>query len=305
MLTLRTSPLALSDGMGQPLALREAGHSCACGASLPLPVRFGLRSRSRPVLEGRWTCSARCLERQIAAVLRRESLTEPSRRPYRHRIPLGLVLLSTGAVTHDELRRALALQHGTGERIGDVLQREFGLSERSVAGALAVQWSCGVSTVAGLDAERSACLAPHRIRACTRMLPVRIARDGRIHVAFEDCLDMHAVFALQRMHATTVTAGIAPITEWNEAYAHVARVDGVALEEAECDDTAALERELLRTMQRLQPVESRFVRVHDVYWLRLWLESAALAGGPTHREDIVDVLYRVGQASLRQMAPQA
>ena len=49
---------------------------------------------------------------------------------HEHRIPLGLLLLSSGVISQEELRRALRTQQGTGKRIGEVLTAECGVPER-------------------------------------------------------------------------------------------------------------------------------------------------------------------------------
>jgi hypothetical protein len=294
MLALKSSsPIpALPAGL-QHFAKAEDHGACRCGASLPLQVRLGLRSRSRPVLDGRWTCNPRCLRRQVAAMVQRELQPTPMRRPYRHRVPLGLLLLSSGAITHEELKQALARQHRTGERIGDVLQRGFGLSERSVAEALALQWGCGLTTEISLEEDRAACIAPLQLMENTGMLPVRMTREGRIHVAFGDSLDALAIFALQRIHHISIHAGIAPISTWMDGRARLADAQAVDCEQIECADAAAMERLIVQTLCEVQPVESRFVRVHDMHWLRLWLEPLALAGGPSQREDVRDLVFRI------------
>jgi hypothetical protein len=253
-------------------------------------------------LEGKWTCGAQCLEAHIASVIRREGARGTSRRTHRHRIPLGLVLLSNGAITPDDLRDALALHDQTGERVGDVLRRERGVTDLQIAEALAVQWGCEVSLVASVNTTTAAVLAPRAVLSCTGMLPVRVARDGRIHVAFAHGLDTQAIFALQRIHGVVVGVGIAPVNEWDAMHRCMDKAEGVASVEVDCEDSAEMVREVMRIIRRLQPVESRLARVHDLYWLRLWLEPAALAGGPTQREDIVDVVYRVTKPTTGALA---
>jgi hypothetical protein len=253
-------------------------------------------------LEGKWTCGAQCLEAHIASVIRREGARSHLRRTHRHRIPLGLILLSNGAVTPSGLRDALALHDQTGERIGDVLRREYGVTDLQIAEALAVQWGCEVSFVTSMNTTTAAVLAPRAVLSCTGMLPVRVARDGRIHVAFADGLDTQAVFALQRIHGVAVAVGIAPVNEWAEMHRRMDKVEGIASVEVDCEDSAEMVREVMRIIRRLQPAESRLVRIHDLYWLRLWLEPAALAGGPAQRVDVVDVVYRVMKPTCGALA---
>ena len=46
---------------GDFLPLIADARPCACGSPMPLGVRLHLRSRTRPVFEGRWCCSPACL----------------------------------------------------------------------------------------------------------------------------------------------------------------------------------------------------------------------------------------------------
>ena len=267
--------------------------ACICGARLPLGVRLGLRSRTRPVLEGRWCCGDKCLEARVAAAVKRETRKGSADKAHRHRLPLGLVLLSTGSVSHEDLRCALTRHHATGERIGDVLLREFGLSERKVAEALAVQWGCSVWDVRGVQPQTMARVAPRAVLERSSMLPLRIGRDGRLGVAFSHGLDAQAIFAMQRIHGRPVDAGLAPVSAWNEAQDRVLHAGGVPAEEITCADMADLQREAVKTLKKAQPVESRWARVHDLFWLRMWLEPAALPGGPAQAEDVCDAIFRL------------
>jgi hypothetical protein len=244
-------------------------------------------------LDGRWCCGDRCLEARVAAAIKRENRKENIRKPHRHRLPLGLVLLSTGSVSHEDLRLALAMHYSTGERIGDVLTREFGLSERKVAEALAVQWGCSVWDVSGVKPDIMARVAPKAVLERCGMLPLRIGRDGRLGVAFAQGIDSQAVFALQRIHDRHVDAGLAPVSMWNAANERVLNAESIPAEEVSCADAPDLEREVVKALKKMQPVESRWARVHDIFWLRMWLEPVALVGGPAQTEDVVDFVFRM------------
>lgn len=295
---------AFPSSMHQPVSLMRGVRPCACGSRLPLGVRLHLRSRTRPVFEGRWCCGPACLQGRITSAVRREMRTDLPRQPHQHRVPLGLMLLSNGRITQVELQHALQVQGETGERIGEVLTRVCGVSERIVAEALATQWSCPVWDVSGLLPSRVAALAPRVVLQRGGILPLRLsseagsgvvslAREGRLSVAFAGAIDPQAVFALRRMHDIRVEAGIAPISQWTEAHRRLLDADGVRCHEMKCSTTDDMERAVVRTLRQLQPVESRWVRLHDLYWLRLWLEPAAMLGGPSHKEDVVDFVFHV------------
>lgn len=308
----RQSPVAAFDVPLRPLhggrnALEGLG-ACTCGARVPLQVRLGLRSRTRPVFESRWSCGAACLEARIAFAVRRETKREPVRRQHEHRIPLGLLLLSNGLITQEALRRALELQRGTGERIGEILTRECGVPERKVAAALATQWGCPMWEVSG-SLDRMSAVAPAAVLKRGGILPLRLFREGRsdeavlpresrLAVAFAHAIDPQVVFALRWMHDVAVDAGVAPVSQWAKGQERMLQAQGVAAEEVDCSSTLDMQQTIVRTLRRLQPVESRWARVHDVYWLRLWLEPAALLGGPHQTEDVVDFIYRLPEASM-------
>ena len=293
-----------SPAVSESVSLIPEARPCVCGSRTPLGVRLHLRSRTRPVFEGRWCCSMACLQARVTTAVRREMRTELKRRPHQHRVPLGLMLLSSGRVTQAALQHALQVQSETGERIGEVLTRECGVPERTVAQALAAQWSCPVWDVSGLLTTRVAALAPRAILQSGSILPLRLsleagsrvrslASDSRLEVAFPGAIDPQAVFALRRVHDITVDAGIAPVTQWSEAHRRLLETDGVPCEEIGCSDVTELERAVVRTLRRLQPVESRSVRLHQLYWLRLWLEPAAVLGGPAQREDVLDFVFHM------------
>jgi hypothetical protein len=284
------------------VSLIPEARPCACGSRMPLQVRLHLRSRTRPVFEGRWCCSTACLQARITVAVRREFRTESPRRAHQHRVPLGLMLLSTGRVTQAELQHALEVQCETGERIGEVLTRECGVTERIVAEALATQWSCPVWDVSGLMPERVVALAPHAVLKRGGILPLRLsshagsgvaslAREARLSVAFANSIDPQAVFALRKMHDIAIDAGIAPITPWSEAHGRLLETEGVRCHEMECSSASSMERAVVHHLRRLQPVESRWVRLHELFWLRMWLEPAALLGGPAQRNDVVDFVF--------------
>ena len=73
--------------------------------------------------------------------------------PHRHRVPLGLVLLAQGWITHPQLQTALEAQRASGQgRIGDWLTQSCGLPEERITRGLGVQWSCPVLGTDGIFA---------------------------------------------------------------------------------------------------------------------------------------------------------
>ena len=104
------------------------------------------RRRETPVFEGGWCCSEECMAARVAAALGREMDARGSvREGHRHRIPLGLVMLEQGWITHHDLRAALVAQRAAGGgRLGVWLVRQQNVSEEVVTRALGLQWGCPV-----------------------------------------------------------------------------------------------------------------------------------------------------------------
>ena len=96
------------------------------------------RSRSAPMFEGGWNCSAECTAARVQAAVRRELDGRGRvRESHRHRIPLGLVMLEQGWITQTQLRQALDAQKAAGTgRLGHWLVRQSAVSEQIVTRAL-------------------------------------------------------------------------------------------------------------------------------------------------------------------------
>jgi hypothetical protein len=126
--------------------LTRLAPSCArsdCRHTQTFWSRYRWKSRGVMIQDLRY-CLEECMERALAdAVERILPVSKPALA--RHRIPLGLLLLSRQQLTADELRAGLAAQRNAGRgRIGEWLQALGFASEQQVTAALARQWSCPV-----------------------------------------------------------------------------------------------------------------------------------------------------------------
>ena len=82
---------------------RSCGNAeCASGWTMPW------RSRRRPIFEGQWGCSGRCVlaigAGGVEAGGRRWVVWLRVEESHRHRVPLGLVMLAQGWITHPQLQ---------------------------------------------------------------------------------------------------------------------------------------------------------------------------------------------------------
>jgi Type II secretion system (T2SS), protein E, N-terminal domain len=267
-----SEPPALRDRVNRNVFGRGLFASCAnpsCGSGWLHP----LRGHSAPVFEGGWTCSPECTRARIQVAIAREVEGRAAGRvAYRHRIPLGLVLLQQGWINERQLRMALdAQKQAGGGRIGAWLVKQKAVSEETVARALAVQWSCPVISADGHDTGTLTAVMPRLFLDAFGALPVRLAGSGVLYLGFESKLDPVLALAIGRMTDLRVECGVVADSHFRSAHARMleAPFPPVSLIEAVSPAAAALT--LAREVERTRPVASRLVRAHDYLWLRQWM----------------------------------
>lgn len=260
-----------------------------------------LKDRRRPLFEGDWACSSLCVSALVAAAIHREvrQASADQAEPHRHRFPLGLVLLAKGWITYAQLQHALeAQQRTTARRIGQCLIEECGAAPEHIARALGVQWGCPLLTMEGFDPHTTVRTMPILLMETLGIAPLRIARDRTLYLGCVGQPDPVAALAIQRMIGLSVVCGL--IDPKQLSLAHQAlracpRIEAV-LEQVPSLDV--LPKRIASAILTAQPRASRLVRVHQFFWLRMWLEAGTMstpAGGvPFTREDVIDHVYTIG-----------
>jgi len=230
------------------------------------------RSRSTPIFEGGWCCSPECTRALLEAALRREMGSHVAApEAHRHRIPLGLAMLDQRWITAEQLRLSLAAQRQAGAgRLGHWLCRQ-GVSERLIARALALQWSCPVLPLEAHLAEPLTTLLPRLFVDAFGALPLRVAAEKILYLGFEDRLDPALALAIERMTGLRVESGIVEESRFRRSHGRALEARYPVVELVEATSDAALAGALAKALERARPVESRLVRVHDCVWLRMLL----------------------------------
>ena len=231
------------------------------------------RSRTVPVFEGGWCCSAACTRALIETAVRREMEARGGALDgHRHRIPLGLVMLEQGWITAPALRRALEMQKAAGSgRLGHWLMRCGAVSEAMVTRALGLQWNSPVLPLEFHDAEGMTPLLPRLLVDAFGALPLRVAAGKILYLGFEDRLDAALALAVERITGLRVESGLVAESRFRAAHARMLDARFPAAELIEAGSEPALAHGLARMVEKLRPVEARLARVHDCLWLRLWL----------------------------------
>jgi len=273
------------DGLALPEAMRGPASSGFFAARLAFLPRCAnphcaagwlrlWRSRSTPVFEGGWSCSADCTRALVEAALSREMEARGGAvEVHRHRVPLGLAMLKQGWITSDDLRQALAAQRAAGGgRLGQWLVRTRAASEQMVTRALGLQWNCPVLPLNFHDAEALAPLLPRLFADAFGALPLRVAADRILYLGFESRLDPALALAVERMTGLRVESGLVEESRFRSVHARFLKAQFPAVELIEAVSERALARALAQAIERVRPVESRLVRVHDCFWLRMWIK---------------------------------
>jgi len=252
------------------------------------------RSRTSPVFEGGWNCSAACTRARIEAALRREMNGRGAAMDsHRHRIPLGLVMLEQGWINTAQLRQALDAQKAAGAgRLGDWLMRQQGIGEPLVTRALGLQGSCPELPVEAHDPEALTAAMPRLFVDAFGALPLRVAAGRILYLGFEDRLDPVLVLAVERMTGLRVESGLVQGSRFRAAQARMLEAVFPPVQLIEAASEPVLAHVLTRSIEKARPVEARLVRVHDCLWLRMWRRPQA---GPLPETAAVeDLLCSIG-----------
>ena len=259
------------------------------------------RNRRVPCFEGRWACSAECMQELVAAAARREmdrGLGASVPRP--HRMPMGLMLIEQGRISPEQLQQALAGQQrsveetGEAARLGAWLLRSGVLTEPALARALSTQWSCPVFSLAGYRPEDVATAMPRFFSDALGALPVRMA-GGRLQIAFAGPIDRSLSYAVGRMGGVRVDAGVACDSEWQIAQGRFLATREPETRFLEAASSWVLVRAMTRLIESEKAVEARLVRLHEYFWLRIW-RRAAPDPALDACDAVVDLLSTVGTA---------
>jgi hypothetical protein len=207
-------------------------------------------------------------------------------------------MLAQGWITHPQLRRALEAQRANGRgRIGDWLVAECGLETEQITRGLSMQWGCPVLPVTGFVAEAMALAMPKVFVEEFGLLPLRVAGPRTLYLGFEDRLDASAALAIEQMTELKVESGLVDGAQFRAARSRLLKCKAVDTKTEAAADTAALAGRVTAILEQKQPMASRLVRLHQHYWLRLWLETGAMGRSgslPRTGEDVIDHVFSIG-----------
>lgn len=295
----RLSGLGISPSVQQEHRRFCGNVECSSGWTMPW------RSRRRPIFEGQWGCSGRCVLAMVQTAVHRElgdTGESAISSPHRHRIPLGLMMLAQGWITQLQLQKALTAQRERGSgRIGEWLKTECGLPSEQIMKAVSMQWGCPVLTTEGFSPESMALVMPKVFVQKLGVLPLRTAGSRILYLGFSEQLDASVAFATEQMTELKVESGVVDAAQFETARGRLLECDGVDIKLESVEDKDIMAAKITAILEQKRPLGSRLVRLHDNYWLRMWLESGTVGRTgnlPATREDVMDHVFSIGSNNL-------
>jgi hypothetical protein len=242
------------------------------------------------LFEGRWYCDPRCLKSALELRVSNLLFGFRPRKSKPYRLPLGLLLVSRGAVTTDQLRYALHLQRAAGvDKLGTWFCRMGAISEEQIAAALAQQWGCALFP---LDTEmpNPSWLGriPFSLLESARAVLAHVSPDSRLlHLAFGDRVDHFLLYAVEQMLDCRTVPCVAPETRI------ATLLNSLRLQSEKSEiafDTVREPREIARIICNytieLQATRIAISRVSSHIWVRFF-----------SREMARDLLFRILQVN--------
>ena len=252
----------------------EASEPLCALASCTRPHSLWHRLRHRPsgtLLQGVFYCQPQCLETALINQLSRLRVIAPSPPPP-NRIPLGLLMVARGKLTHTEVRAALEAQRRARYgRIGEWIEKLGFATEQEVTTALALQWGCPVATSFDPSTVQSLANIPLPILEAFQMLPLNYAvATNTLYLAFGERVDHAALYAIEKIltcRTQPCVAGRKSIARQLEFMRQLPRTTDV--EFGPMNDLAEMARIASSYTARLSPDEVRLSRIGRFIWLRL------------------------------------
>jgi hypothetical protein len=202
-------------------------------------------------------------------------------------------MLEQGWINSEQLRLALDAQKTSGQgRLGEWLIQMQGVDEQLVTRALGLQWNCPVLPLSNLDPEAMAPLLPRLFVEAFGGLPLRVAAGRILYLGFEDRLDPVLIFALEQMLGLQVEPGLVRQSLFRSALGRMLNASFPRTELLEAASEPVLARVLARAVERVRPVDSRLIRLHDCLWLRMWHRPQN--GAVPDRSEVEDVICSLG-----------
>jgi hypothetical protein len=234
-----------------------------------------------------WYCSVDCFAtaaRRRFSMLPGGSILEM---PHYPRLSIGLVLLSRGYLTDDQLRYARAQSQLCGEELETVLLRLGLATERQLAAARAAQWGYPVLGQDRLGQPVEADIPPALLHACSSV-PLHCSITAkRFLMGFVYRVEHGLLNSLEQVTGFRAEPCFITPSEFREQMGRLTTVPGCEEVVFEDPDTPAQMAKMVAGFAvEISASEARFAQCREYAWTRL-----------SGKKRKIDVLFRVKSAS--------
>jgi len=236
-------------------------------------------------IENEWYCGAECFEQVIKSKIE-ESIASQGKSAKAHssRVPLGLLLLSRGILTSEQLRLALDHQRMADLDFGTAAQQLGFVTQEQVTAAVAAQWACPVFQLG----ERPPVVQiriPRQFLDMYRMLPVHYAEnERRLMIGFVRSVQHQVLYTIGHITSCTVVPCFITPREYE---LHINSPSTAFLRDRELVvdqivESAEMARVTTNYVVKLAAEKVRLGKCRDYLWVRIW----------GHKQEM-DLLFRV------------
>jgi hypothetical protein len=200
-------------------------------------------------------------------------------------MPLGLLLLSRGILTSEQLVLALDKQKTEGTNLGEAVQTLGFATSEQVTSAVAAQWSCPVFTLTGRLVSPSI-YVPRRLLEQYEMLPVHfVETDRRLTIGFVSRVQYQILSTIESITGCDAMPCFITAQDYRrhlQASAFLTRENEIIFDRPM--PTTEIARMSRNYVSQLGAKETRFGMCRDYLWMRIW-----------SRQQETDLLFRVQQ----------
>ena len=261
-----------------PLAVLSSLPTCA-SPFCPRPGTLWQRwwARNEGVwLRNQWFCSLECFQAGLSELLLHRELIPAPAVEQLTRMPLGLVLLSQGAISAEQLRQALNVQRTTRTgKLGEWLVRMGAVREEQVTAALGIQQRCPVFSPHDLLPLPPRLCWPAGLVQQYRSLPIFYEPGSEmLFVGFLDTVDHRFLYSIEQvLGCRTQPCIVAPATYHQRHQMLLRSSAGESISICEKQNAAEMARIIVNYAQEIRAERCLLTCCKKHLWVRLQAAS--------------------------------
>jgi hypothetical protein len=259
-------------GIAKALSKWRDWPECANPACTAKSLMHAVSKRNAGMrLFEQWFCGPDCFEagarQKIVELL---SLRSAQEKPPAMRMPLGLLLLSRGVLTQEQIKLALDQQRQTGANFGEAVQELGFATQQHVTAAVAAQWACPVFSLGDRTLPQEVHI-PGCLLQMYGMLPVHFSEIGRrLMVGFVSRVQHHILYTIEQITSCTATPCFISATEYRK---HMQSLAAAEVENELVFDrnnsTAEIAKLVRNYVSQTGAEQARFGMCRDHLWVRI------------------------------------